>query len=151
MPKHGFLGRLFRKQSSAFSRAGTAEVPARFKDLRLNIKADPVRVRVRDDRRIHVTLAVRNTGAQVVRLNFPTTLRMDVILRTVTGSVLEQWSEDRAFTDEAAIVLINPGERLEYEASLATREMTAGQRYRVEARFPAHPSLRVDTEISAVE
>jgi len=150
-PKPGFLGRLFRTTAATASADGSGEFPAKFKDLRLRIKADPNPVRVGEDRRIHVIFTIRNVGPKAVRLDFPTTQRVDVLLRNASGSAIQQWSEDRAFENEAAVVVINPGERLEYEVSLATREMTAGERYRIEAGFPAHPSLRVDKDISAVE
>jgi len=46
--------------------------------------------------------------------------------------VIDRWSDDRAFQPEEGIVVINPRERIEYQEKIPTREMKAGESYRVQ-------------------
>jgi hypothetical protein len=58
------------------------------------------------------------------------------------------WSEDQSFTNDPAAVTVNPGERLEYSVSVATREMSAGQAYTVEASFPNYPEFKIQEKVT---
>ena len=64
------------------------------------------------------------------------------------GKRIEQWSEDQAFQNEPTLVAINPNERIEYTAVVATRDFKAGQSYTVEGYFPNYEQLRVSKSIT---
>jgi hypothetical protein len=77
-----------------------------------------------------------------VQLEFPTTQRIEVLVRNRNGKLVEQWSEDQAFTNEPTLVTINPGERLEYSANIATRDMVGGESYTIVGYFPNYDQLK---------
>ena len=59
-------------------------------------------------------------------------------MRGPDGERLFLWSEDSSFPAAASSVVVNPGERLEYEAGIPTRDMVAGRRYAAEAVLPGY-------------
>ena len=59
-------------------------------------------------------------------------------MQNSAGQTLFLWSEDRHFAAVASSVVVNPGERLEYEADVPTREMAVGGIYTVEAFLPGY-------------
>jgi hypothetical protein len=90
-------------------------------------------------REVAVLFTVVNRGSHVQRLEFPTDQRLEVTLHGPDGRPLFLWSEDRLFAAEASVLAVNPGERLEYAATIPTRDMTAGRDHTVEAVLPGHP------------
>jgi len=90
-------------------------------------------------REIPVVFALRNLSRRVVQLDFPTEQHLEVTLRDAEGRVLFLWSEDRSFGSTPSQVVVNPGERLEFEATVPMRDMVAGRVYAVEAVLPGHP------------
>lgn len=90
-------------------------------------------------REVKVTFSARNTARRLLSLDFPTGQHLEVTLRAPDGRTLFLWSEDRAFAPEASVVVVNPGERLEFEAAIPTRDMVAGRIYSVEAVLPGFP------------
>jgi hypothetical protein len=119
------------------------------KRLMLSMSIDPQPLSLSEVRLIKVTLQVANATKKLIQLEFPTTQRIEVIIRNPVGKLVEQWSEDRTFANEPGMVSINPGERLEYTVNLSTRDMVAGETYTVEALFPNYEPLRLQRSIKA--
>jgi hypothetical protein len=94
---------------------------------------------------------LKNRSKKFVQMQFPTSQRIEVLVRTTDGKLVEQWSQDQSFANEPTLVVINPRERLEYTASVATRDMTAGRTYIVEAFFPNYEPLRVQKAVTPEE
>ncbi len=90
-------------------------------------------------REIKAIYSVWNIGKQKVRLDFPTAQHMELTLRGPDQRMLFFWSEDRLFSSAPTVIVINPGERLEYEANVPTRDMVAGSAYPVEAMLVGYP------------
>ena len=85
----------------------------------------------------------------MAQLEFPTSQRVEVLLKSKEGKTIEQWSQDQAFNNEPTLVTINPRERLEYSVNVATRDMVAGETYTVEGFFPNFDALRKTHPIKA--
>jgi Intracellular proteinase inhibitor len=117
------------------------------KNLILSMELSPAVVKLPDTRRLNVAIALGNKSGKFVHLEFPTTQRIEVLIRDKTGRLVTQWSEDQSFTNDASYITINPGERIEYDVSVATRDMTAGQPYTVEGFFPSFNELRIQKTI----
>ena len=113
-----------------------------WKNLVPTISIDPTPVKLSDVRTMKVTLQLANKGKKLAQLDFPTTQRIEVLVKDSTGKTIERWSEDQAFQNEPTLVTINPNERLEYTATVATRDLHAGQAFSVEAFFPNYEQLR---------
>ncbi len=119
-----------------------------WKQLVPSITIVPYPLKLSEVRTFKVTLQLTNKGKKLVQLDFPTTQRIEVLVTDATGKRVEQWSEDQAFQNETTQVTINPGERLEYVANVATRDLKAGAKYSVEAFFPNYESLRASKSIT---
>lgn len=123
------------------------QVGSRGPALAASLRSDPAEFNLSDRREIRVFFTVKNTAKKAERLEFVTTQRFDLSVIAPDGQRIFQWSEDRAFEPTATAVVINPRERIEYEAAVPTREMKAGQIYRVEAGLTGFPDLTATTQL----
>ena len=155
----GLLDKLWKKvvpakATPAPGKGGAVETVTRTvggKTLTLSMSLDPDPVKLTDSRQFKVSMRVANQSKKLVQLEFPTTQRIEVIVRNTAGKLVEQWSEDRSFANEPGMVSINPGEHLEYAATLSTRDMVAGEAYVVEALFPQYEPLRLQKMVTPVK
>jgi len=100
---------------------------------------DPEKFSLQDRREVEAIYTVRNNTKKLVRLEFPTTQRIDLVTKSPSGTVIERWSDDRAFVPKEGLVVINPNERLEYNEKVPTRDMKGGETYTVEAEMLGYP------------
>jgi len=131
--------------AAPFARKGAkdpADAPAG-NNLTMTMQLEPARIRLQDTRVIEVTVTVTNKGRTPVHLEFPTSQRIEVLVKNAGGKILSRWSDDQPIAKEPSVLLINPRERLEYSARISTREMTAGGRFEIEAYFPGYEQMRV--------
>jgi hypothetical protein len=119
-----------------------AQTGKEWKNLVPTISIDPTPLKLSEVRSMKVTLQLANRGKKLAQLEFPTTQRIEILLKDASGKLIERWSEDQAFENEPTVVAINPAERLEYTATVATRDLQAGQTYTVEGFFPNYEQLR---------
>lgn len=103
------------------------------------LKVEPPTFSMADRREVDVVFSVKNDGKKIMRLDYPTTQRIDIITTDSSGKVLDRWSDDRAFETEEGIVFINPGERIQYSEKVPTRDMKAGEYYEVTADAANNP------------
>lgn len=120
-----------------------------WRNLAMTMKLEPAQVRLPDTRVIEVTVSVVNNGRTAVHLEFPSSLRVDVVVKDERGKMLSRWSDDQPIEKEPGILLINPKERLEYSAKISTREMSAGRPFEIEAFFPSYEKMRVSRTVVA--
>lgn len=113
------------------------------KNLVLEMQVSPQPLKLGEARQLQANIVLKNVSKKFVGLEFPTTQRIEVLIRDKTGKLLTQWSEDRTFDNEPSYIGLNPGERLEYSASLPTRDMRPGESYTVEGFFPNFDDLKV--------
>jgi hypothetical protein len=128
---------------------GAAKGATVYKGLELNVKVQP-EIKVAESKDVRVTVSLTNRTNKINQLDFPTSQRIEVLVKTSDGKTIEQWSEDQAFTNEPTMVTINPDERLEYVVKVATRDMVVGQSYTIEAFFPHFEQLRKSVVVKAV-
>lgn len=112
--------------------------------LAVELKLAPLPLKLSEANRLKVTLTLVNQGKKLAPLEFPTSQRIEVLIKNNVGKTIEKWSDDQPFTSDPTVVTINPGERAEYAVEVATREMVAGQTYTVEGFFPAYNTLRAE-------
>ena len=112
------------------------------KNLEMGASVEPPAPKLSETREVKVTVTLANKGKKLAQLAFPTNQRIEVLVKDKAGKKLVQWSEDQAFFAEPTLITINPGERLEYAATVSTRDLVAGETYTVEAFFPSFGGLR---------
>ena len=114
----------------------------RLRGLVLEVQVPTEPVRLSEVRQLRVHVALTNHSGNPIALDFPTSHRIDIHLLNPTAEVLTRWSENRAFTEEIATLLINPSEQIVYNETIATRELQPGRVYSVEVFFPRYSELR---------
>ena len=112
--------------------------------LSVEMKLSPLPLKLAETNRLKVTLTLANHGKKLAPLEFPTSQRIEVLVKNSAGKTVEQWSQDQAFTSEPTVVTINPGERAEYSVEVATRDLSAGQSYTVRGFFPKYEELKAE-------
>ncbi len=114
---------------------GSIGKKANAQGLVAEMRFTPDPAKLGETRQLDVTLVVRNVSKRrLASLKFATSQRIEILLRDpATGKVLSQWSQDRTFDPNGGYLLINPGERLEFNQSITTRELKAGNTYNLEA------------------
>lgn len=100
---------------------------------------EPDNFSVQDQRGLDAIYTIRNNTGKIIRLDFTTTQRMDILTKDPSGKVLERWADDRAFRPQEGIVIINPKERIEFQEKVATRDMKANETYSIQAEVTGYP------------
>jgi len=108
----------------------------------LDLHISPEMVKLSEVRQLEVKLILSNQAKRAVVLDFPSDQRIEIYLRNAADAVLTRWSENHAITPTAGTVLINPGEQVEYNETIATRDLTPNRVFTVEVFFPNYPELR---------
>jgi len=117
--------------------------------IEMKLAIDPTPFKLSDTRELNVTVTLLNRSSKkYVHLNFPTSQRIEILVRDASGKIVNTWSEDQSFANDPAGVTINPGERLEYSTLVATREMNAGQPYSIEVSLPSYPDLKIQQQVT---
>src|SRR5207302_6647626 len=95
-----------------------------------------------------IALALANRSHRAVHLEFPTTQRIEILIKDQKEKLVTQRSEDQSFENQPVFVTINPGERIEYNASIGTRDLAPGRTYIIEGFFPNFEGLRATKTIT---
>lgn len=141
MQKRGWFGRILHPFSSS-------EILPKYKDpklrgLILELQVTPQPIRLSEVRQLGIKATLTNQAKHAITLDFPTDQRIEIYLMTSAQDVLTKWSENHAFNEKPGIVLINPGEHVEYKETISTRELTPNKVFIVEVFFPKYPDLRI--------
>ena len=137
--KRGWLGRLFHPFSSS------EKIPeykdAKLRGLVLEVELPEGAIKLSEVRQLPVRITLTNRGERGVELSFPSEQRIEILLHDYAGQVVTRWSDNRAFEERSGNLLINPQEHVEYNETIATRELSPGKVFTVEAVLPAYPEL----------
>ena len=115
----------------------------RLRGLVLELKLSPEPVKLSEVRQLGVNLRLTNRSKRPVSLDFPTAQRIEIQLLNSTETVLTRWSDNRAFAEVVGTVLINSQEHIDYNETIATRDLSPNKVYIVEVLFPKYPELRI--------
>jgi hypothetical protein len=122
----------------------------RLRGLSLDLQITPQTVKLSEVRQLSVKVTLANLSKRPVTLDFPTTQRIEIYLIDSSGNVLTKWSENHAIADKPATILINPSERIEYNETISTRELTPNKVFIAEVFFPQFLELRIRQKFLAV-
>src|SRR5438093_2818704 len=145
--KRGWLGRILHPFST--------NVAPQYKDprlrrLALDLQITPQTVKLSEVRQLNVKVTLANLSKRPVALDFPTSQRIEIYLMNSAGEVLTKWSENHAIVEQPATILINPSERIEYNETISTRELTPNKVFIAEVFFPQFLELRIREKFLAV-
>jgi Intracellular proteinase inhibitor len=122
----------------------------RLRGLALDLQIAPQTVKLSEVRQLNVKLSLANLGKRPATLDFPTSQRIEIYLMNSAGEVLTKWSENHAIVEKPATILINPNERIEYNETISTRELTPNKVFIAEVFFPQYLELRIRQKFLAV-
>ena len=122
----------------------------RLRGLALDLQISPQTVKLSEVRQLSVKVTLANLSKRPVTLDFPTTQRIEIYLTDSAGAVLTKWSENHAIADKPATILINPSERIEYNETISTRELTPNKVFVAEVFFPQFLELSIRQKFLAV-
>lgn len=109
---------------------------------------EPKTFSIDDRREFTVNYVVTNKTSEIIKLDFPNAQRIEITVTDPTGKVVERWSDDRFFAEVTGVVMVNPGERIEYAERIPTREMQSGVTYTVQASIPNYPDFTRSVQIT---
>ncbi len=133
---------------SIFATKPTSQPRAVYKGVEMTARIEPSPLKLSDTRRAEILLTLKNRSSRFVRLEFPTTQRIEVLVRDAAGKQIVQWSEDQAFEAVPCSVGINPGEHLEYRAVIGTRDFIANRVHTVVASIAGYPKLTLEVPVT---
>lgn len=110
--------------------------------LDMEMTVTPLPLNLSEVRRMEVTIKLINRGKRMVQLQFPTAQRIEVVVLNEKGGKVMQWSEDQYFESAPSFLTINPGERVQYDLKVATRDLVGGRKYTLEASVPGYEPLK---------
>jgi hypothetical protein len=145
--KRGWLGRLLHPFSPD---AVPQYKDPRLRGLTVDLLITPQSIKLSEVRQLGIKLTLANISKRPVTLDFPTNQRIEIYLMNSEGNILTKWSDNHAITEKPATILINPQERIEYNESIATRDLTPNKVFIAEVFFPQYPELRVRQKFLAV-
>jgi hypothetical protein len=122
----------------------------RLRGLALDLQITPQTIKLSEVRQLGVKVTLANLSKRPVALDFPTNQRIEIYLMDSAGDILAKWSDNHAITEKPATILVNPQERVEYNETIATRELTPNKVFIAEVFFPQYPELRIRQKFLAV-
>ena len=122
----------------------------RLRGLALDLQITPQTVKLSEVRQLSVKVTLANLSKRPVTLDFPTSQRIEIYLMDSAGGILTKWSENHAIAEKPATILINPSERIEYNETISTRELTPNKVFVAEVFFPQFLELRIREKFLAV-
>src|SRR5205807_3431175 len=122
----------------------------RLRGLALDLQITQQTVKLSEVRQLSVKVTLANLSKRPVALDFPTSQRIEIYLMNSAGEVLTKWSENHAIAEKPATILINPSERIEYNETISTRELTPNKVFIAEVFFPQYLELRIRQKFLAV-
>jgi hypothetical protein len=140
LKKRSLLSRIFHP----FSSTSLPEYKdPRLRGLTLDLLVTPQIVKLSEIRQLQVKVIATNLGKRAVTLDFSTDQRIEIYLRNAAETILTKWTDNHAVTVKPATLLINPQEHVEYNETIATRELAPNKVFSVEVFFPQYPELRI--------
>ena len=115
----------------------------RLRGLVLEIVLSPEPVKLSEVRQLSVKATLTNRSKHTIELDFPNEQRIEILLRNSTGTELTKWSDNHAFAETVGTVVINPQEHIEYNETIATRDLAPNKVFIAEVFFPRFPELRI--------
>ena len=104
---------------------------------------EPDEFSLKDRHELDTAYVVKNNTGKMIRLEYNTSQRIELLTKDANGKVVDKWSDDRAYKPEEGLVVINPKERIEYNETIPTREMKPKETYTIQADVTGYPDYSV--------
>jgi len=121
----------------------------RLRGLALDLQITPRTVKLSEVRQLEIKLTLTNQSKHPITLDFSTNQRIEIYLRNSAGDILTKWSDNHAIAEKPGTLLINSQEHVEYNETIATRDLTPNKVFIAEVFFPKYPELRIRQKLLA--
>lgn len=111
------------------------------------LRVEPAHFELSKNKELDTSYTVQNNTGKLMRLNFATTQRIDLVTTDASGKIIDKWSDDRAATPQDGIIIINPKERIQYDEKIPTREMKPAQSYTIQSEVVGYPDYTVSKTV----
>lgn len=112
-----------------------------------SLQIEPKQFSLGERRELDTTYVIQNNTKKIIRLDYKNGQRIEMLTVDPSGKVIEKWSDDRSFSDQEGVVIINPKERIEYSERVATREMKPGEAYTIKAETVGYSEYTVEKTV----
>ena len=141
--KRGWMSHILHPFGGGGSKSPPKYRNPKLRGLMLDLQTSPQPVKLSEVRHLEVKLTLSNHAKLPIPLDFPSEQRIEIYLRDTSEIVLTKFSDNHAFAEKPATVLINPQEHVEYDETIATRDLTPDKVFILEVFFPKYPELVV--------
>ena len=107
-------------------------------------------MKLSETRRLGIKVTLINESKKAIELDFPSDQRIEIYLMNSAEAVLTKWSDNHAIVAKPVTILINPQERIEYNETIATRDLTPNKVFIAEVFFPQYTELQIRQKFLAV-
>ncbi len=114
----------------------------KLRGLTLEVQVSPQPLKLSEVRQLNVKAILKSDAKGPITLDFPTDQRIEIYLMDSEGKILTKWSDNHAFSETPGIVTINPQEHVEYDDTIATRDLTPNKVFIAAVSFPKYPDLK---------
>ena len=142
-PKRNWMSRILHPFGGSSKHVVPEYKDPKLRGLTIDLHILPQTVKLSEVRQLEVKVTVTNEGKRTAELDFPNDQRIEIYLMNSAEIVLTRWSDNHAITPKPGALLINPGEHVEYNETIATRDLTPNKVFIVQVFFPKYPELRV--------
>ena len=115
----------------------------KLRGLVLDLQVSPQTIKLSEVRQLETRLTLTNKGKRAIDLDFPTDQRVEIYLMDTAEVTLTRWSDNHAINPKPGTLLINPGEHVEYNESISTRDLAPNKVFIVEVFLPKYPELKI--------
>lgn len=114
----------------------------KLRGLTVEVQISPQPVKLSEIRQLEIKAILKSAANYPITLDFPTDQRIEIHLMDSDGKILTKWSDNHAFSETPGIVTINPQEQVQYNQTIATRDLAPNRVYIAVVFFPKYPDLR---------
>ncbi len=111
------------------------------------LQLQPAHFELSKQKELDATYTVKNNTGKLMRLDFTTTQRIDLVTTDASGKVVDRWSDDRTTQPQDGIIIINPKERIQYDEKVPTRDMKPAQSYTIQSQVVGYPDYTVSKTV----
>ena len=97
---------------------------------------------------LDVILKLTNARKHELEILYPDNQRLEILTKDSSGSIVNRWSQDRAFEHTEGFVAVNPEEFISYTEKISTSGMKAGQTYTIEVSLANQQGFVATTTVT---
>ena len=143
-PRHSISQQMghFFKNLISIAKSASSKIPS------LNLMVEPAHFSIANNPELNITFKITNDKKDLTMLTFPTSQRLEMIIKDAHGNIISRWSDNHSFELNEDVVTINPKESILYTEKMATSMMKDGETYTLEVALANHPEYTLSQQLN---